>query len=39
MLDAVSADSDGLWTLQGVANLPLMNDAYVVSSSEGSAVG
>lgn len=26
-LNAVSADSDSLWTLQGAANLPLMNEA------------
>lgn len=38
VLNTVSADSDGLRTLQGVANLPLMNEAYVVASSEATVV-
>lgn len=38
-VSTASTDSDGLWALQGVANLPLMNEAYVVASSEAIAVG
>lgn len=38
VLNTVSADSDGLRTLQGVANLPLMNEAYVVTGSEATVV-